>query len=160
MKLQHTGNVPQNNAPEALYQLVYSSHAMLPNTESARAQAVDNLITKAKKHNLERNLTGVLMLQSGRFTHVLEGELSDIERTYERIAVDSKHRDIVILDVRQIPQRSFPGRPLAFLQRQTNSADQDGSDDFGLTDDANKIVALLKDSLATQPEPASARSTF
>ncbi len=132
---------------DGLYQLVYSSVATLPTSRHAHAEAVEHLVQQATTFNEKTNLTGALMLQSGRFTHILEGELSNVERVYEKIAMDTNHRDIVILDIRPIEKRKFPGCPLAFFERSTENNGPTDSDRIKPTDDVNDIVKSMRKAL-------------
>ncbi|MGB5418460.1 BLUF domain-containing protein [Algibacter sp.] len=68
---------------------------------------VKKIYTKAKQNNLKLNITGILIYQNGNFLQVLEGHEEQVDKTYEKIRNDSRHRNIIKVINNTIEQRIF-----------------------------------------------------
>ena len=75
-----------------------------PTFSSRRAAA-----TKSSK------VTGALLATDHNFSQVLEGERDAVEATYERIARDPRHKDIVLILYELIEVRRFPDWTMAWI---------------------------------------------
>jgi hypothetical protein len=65
------------------------------------------ILEKSDSHNKKENITGVLCQGSGLWMQVLEGERSKVNLLYARIMADRNHRNIELLSMEEITQRSF-----------------------------------------------------
>ena len=54
-------------------------------------------------------MTGVLCFSDGLFLQVLEGGRLAVSQLYNRIANDTRHRDVVLLSYEEIGERKFAG---------------------------------------------------
>ena len=73
--------------------LLYVSRTTGPQTTTVTRA----ILEKAQAHNQTQGITGVLCQGQGFFIQILEGERSAINRLYLRIAADSRHKDVVLL---------------------------------------------------------------
>ena len=74
------------------------------------AQELDELVTHAAAKNATRDITGVLMANGGIFYQILEGPADALASLYERILVDERHTDVLLLDEEHdIEERFFGG---------------------------------------------------
>jgi len=65
------------------------------------------LLTHSRAANRARDVTGMLLHRRGRFFQVVEGPEDAVEELFEKIAVDSRHRDIRVLLREDIEVRRF-----------------------------------------------------
>jgi hypothetical protein len=88
-----------------LVRLMYASRA----TEALNADALSAILKKSKANNPAQGITGVLCFSGEIFLQVLEGGRSQVSAMYNRIAHDSRHRDVVLLKFEEIGERRFAG---------------------------------------------------
>ena len=90
-----------------LVRLLYASRA----AESVNTDALHAILKQSKAHNPEVGITGVLCFcfNAGVFMQVLEGGRAQVNRLYNRIASDPRHRDVELLGYEEIGERRFAG---------------------------------------------------
>lgn len=79
------------------YRLVYTSRRTAREPAIAAAEVTD-IVAVASRNNELQGLRGALMASGNRFAQVLEGPRAAIERTFERICVDPRHRDVLVMN--------------------------------------------------------------
>jgi hypothetical protein len=86
-----------------LTRLIYASEpdAALSN------DTVQSILVHARAANLRNNLTGMLAFDANGFLQVLEGSRDVVSRVYGRIAQDTRHRNLLLLEVAPIDERQF-----------------------------------------------------
>jgi hypothetical protein len=98
----------------SLVRLAYISTWLLADDPNERRQVADILLT-SRRNNDESEVTGVLLATDHNFSQVLEGERQAVEATYERIARDPRHKDIVLILYESIEVRRFPDWAMAYI---------------------------------------------
>jgi hypothetical protein len=93
-----------------LWHLIYVSTA----TASYDVAALDKMLESAARHNAPQHITGMLLYAGGNFMQVLEGEKDAVDETYGRIARDSRHTDLHIVENERIAERSFSKWSMGF----------------------------------------------
>ena len=78
---------------EKLFHLGYVS----VETSDLGSEGMVSLLDEARRINAERNLTGILLHRDRSFYQVLEGEESEVKRTFENIGKDKRHKAIDVL---------------------------------------------------------------
>jgi len=86
-----------------LVRLLYASRA----GEALSATAIDAILARSRAYNPEHGITGVLCYSGELFMQVIEGGRGEVNRLYADIVRDARHRDIVLLDYAEIPERRF-----------------------------------------------------
>ena len=88
-----------------LVRLLYASRT----APAVNADAIAAILKKSKEHNATAGITGVLCvcLNVGIFMQVLEGARDTVSATYNRIARDPRHTDVVLLSYEEIGERQF-----------------------------------------------------
>lgn len=82
---------------------------------------LSDLFTKAKKNNLNNNITGILIHSNFNFLQVLEGEDTVVNKVFKKISLDSRHKNIFnVIDV-TIDTRVFEGYNFGFTVVNTPS---------------------------------------
>lgn len=100
-----------------LLRLVYASKTNFEPT--AQGAAVDpvvaEILAQSRRNNEPNNIGGVLCYGDGYFFQCLEGERAEVERLYDRLLDDDRHRDVTLLSKRPVPQRMFKLWSMKFM---------------------------------------------
>jgi hypothetical protein len=88
-----------------LVRLLYASRAGAPITPEEMAL----ILRQSKANNPAHGITGVLCCSENIFLQVLEGGRSAVNRLYNRIVADPRHKDVELLSYEQISERRFAG---------------------------------------------------
>ncbi|MCK6264255.1 BLUF domain-containing protein [Vibrio sp. ZSDE26] len=76
-------------------------------SEKCDALALQDILTKSREHNEERNITGLLSHNSEYFLQCLEGSREELNNTYNHIINDSRHNNVTIIYYEEIHSRQF-----------------------------------------------------
>ncbi|GGD54407.1 hypothetical protein GCM10010989_30710 [Croceicoccus pelagius] len=97
-------------AMSQLCTLLYVSKSLITQPES-----INELLTVSRDINIQKEITGVLVLNSGRFLQVLEGHPDNVQLIYSRIVKDPRHEEVRLLLNSPISGRRFGRWSMAFL---------------------------------------------
>ena len=86
-----------------LVRLMYASRA----TGTVDHETLVAILKRSKSHNPAAGITGVLCSSSGTFLQVLEGGRAAVSALYNRIVVDPRHTDVVLLSYEEVAERRF-----------------------------------------------------
>lgn len=114
--------------PIELYQLIYSSTYQVGRVDSP-LQALRDIVRTSIKNNARGEVTGFLIFDGSTFLQILEGRRSDVIATYERIALDLRHRSPKTLFSRSIEQRDFSGWAMGGVLRTAQIPEFAGPDE-------------------------------
>ena len=133
------GDADLDYAAPTLETFVYCSRA----AEDVDDAAVDRIIEGARRRNLARDITGVLVFGSGVFFQWFEGPPAEVKDLIARLHSDPRHHDIVSLD-RSVEKRErlYPNWQMELV----------GADDIRVVlqdaleaaEDENNIAALRR----------------
>ncbi|GAB3575998.1 BLUF domain-containing protein [Hymenobacter daeguensis] len=98
--------MPENN----LYSLIYRSQA----SRAVHEVTLTSLVRKARQHNAQIQLTGLLLFAKGQFLQLLEGPEPALSDLFAVINDDPRHYDVRTLAYGPIEKRSFPRLPMAY----------------------------------------------
>lgn len=91
---------------EPLYRLLYVSKPVSsPGPE--RAAQIEDILRVSRINNRRTGITGVLVHSANWFGQVLEGPQSVLDRLFEVIQDDPRHRSIRVMEIAHIEQRAF-----------------------------------------------------
>lgn len=96
----------------ALQHLIYVSTAR---RELSNAE-LETLLESCVRHNLQNNISGVLLYGPGNFIQVLEGEAEAVAETYQRILDDPRHHHLIEILLEDIERRSFANWRMGFTR--------------------------------------------
>jgi hypothetical protein len=82
----------------------YISRFDRPHTEAD----IEAIGEQSRANNEQLDLTGMLMASGGLFYQVLEGPAEAVDEVYARIATDSRHTDLLLLDSEENVERLYP----------------------------------------------------
>ncbi|PTS82046.1 blue light sensor protein [Pseudomonas sp. HMWF032] len=79
------------------------------------AHEIDALLQVARQHNAKVGITGMLAFNGEFFLQVLEGGRTAVNQLYQHIALDSRHEQLLLLQVSEIDERQFPEWSMAYV---------------------------------------------
>lgn len=112
--------IPRNMRAGLMMQIGYFSTA----ATAQDAASVHRILVEARVANQRDAITGLLVAGSNRYLQVIEGPSVAVERLYEKILTDPRHRALAMFSKREIAKRNFESWSLAF-RRQTTTAKPD-----------------------------------
>jgi hypothetical protein len=86
-----------------LIRILYISAAVGPITTAVTG----TILRTAQAHNAANGITGVLCQGQGVYLQVLEGERSQVDALYTRIAQDRRHQNLVLRQQEDIDRRRY-----------------------------------------------------
>lgn len=91
--------------------LTYVSRATFPPVRDSAGfhPEVGRILLQSRRNNGRNRLVGGLYFADGCFFQVLEGRQDQVEALYTRLREDPRHRDLHVLDRRDIPRPTFQG---------------------------------------------------
>jgi hypothetical protein len=91
--------------------LTYASRATFPPVRDGAGfhPEVGRILLQSRRNNGRNRLVGGLYFSDGCFFQVLEGRQDQVEALYARLQLDPRHRDVKVLDRREIPEPAFTG---------------------------------------------------
>lgn len=99
----------------SFHRLLYRSLPAIIGPQEAVAKEAARIVVASREANAREGVSGALLAAPGVFMQVIEGPLPAVERTFERICGDVRHRHIQLIDFTCVEQRSFSEWPMAAL---------------------------------------------
>ncbi len=100
-----------------LVRLTYASRA----SHSVSAELIREVLDSSQRNNPNRGLTGILFCNANIFLQALEGPRAEVNALYNRLADDSRHKDLTVLDYAEINQRRYSNWSMGWAgAKQTN----------------------------------------
>lgn len=90
--------------------LIYVSIA----THPFKAEELRELLEVTRRKNTAAGITGLLLYKDGKFMQLLEGRKERVQRLFEWIKTDSRHRDVIRLLAGEEKERSFAEFSMGF----------------------------------------------
>ncbi|GGK28700.1 BLUF domain-containing protein [Salinarimonas ramus] len=113
----------------SLSRIIYFSRCTLDKESVTRTEQLDRLVRSSRRQNEFALITSILVLDRGWFGHMMEGDRDALNSTFKRISTDSRHKEVRIIEWREIPRRELLPS-LELLER--NLISQDVLDKFAL----------------------------
>jgi hypothetical protein len=101
-------------APQPLYHIIYHS---LASGAGMSSEGLLVLLRQARAYNQDHRLTGLLLYAAAtkEFVQVLEGPRDEVERIYQKIAHDQRHKHAFVLHEALATGRMFPDWRMGFV---------------------------------------------
>jgi Sensors of blue-light using FAD len=100
-----TNKAAPDSGPDQVFRLIYRSQNRIPPAD--RKITLGTLFSKARSNNKRKHITGALLVSGDWFAQVLEGDESLVKELYEKIAADTRHDHITLLQTRAAANRIF-----------------------------------------------------
>ena len=94
--------------------LLYCSQNMLSGSPQTQFREIERILDSSRQNNDRLEITGGLLFSDDCFTQVLEGAVENVERTFDRISVDQRHKNVTVLQRIDVTQRDFVSWSMAF----------------------------------------------
>ncbi|NVJ48056.1 MAG: BLUF domain-containing protein [Cytophagia bacterium] len=99
-----------------LYELIYRSTAK-PGTTT---EDLEDILKTARDFNQANDITGCLLYHGGQFLQILEGNFQVLLDLYDRIKRDPRHREFLLLHMKETQQRMYSEWTMAFKSLDQN----------------------------------------
>jgi hypothetical protein len=76
-------------------------------TDDYSPMEIGNILEACRQNNPPVDVTGMLFLGNGFFFQCLEGPRANVNYIYHQIANDSRHKDVQILEFKEVGRRLF-----------------------------------------------------
>jgi hypothetical protein len=80
----------------------------------AREQ-IEQILLVSRRNNEAAEITGALLFSDTNFFQVLEGPRAEVERLYETLNHDPRHKDLLLLLSEPLAARQFPDWSMAYI---------------------------------------------
>ena len=95
------------NRRPSLIHLIYFSRSALTGDAAERTHQINEIARHAQKKNEFSVITSSLIVEQNFFAQLLEGERTSVQEAFNRIQADGRHRDVQIVEWREVPKREF-----------------------------------------------------
>jgi hypothetical protein len=89
----------------ALFRLVYRSQLTIAPED--RKVEIESILDDSRSKNVDRDITGALLVWQDYVVQTLEGEEAVVRGLYEKIAVDPRHEAVTLLEAQPVESRAF-----------------------------------------------------
>ena len=93
-----------------MYYIIYLSSG----TRWFSEAELKDILVVSNVNNTTHNITGLLLYRDGNFIQLLEGEEEDVQKTFQKISDDQRHKGITPIASGQIKERNFPNWAMGF----------------------------------------------
>jgi len=106
---------------ENLIQIIYISRSIFPPSDAFGGldPNVARILAKSRTNNRKNGLVGVLYFGDGCFFQCLEGDQQAVEKLYQTLLEDPRHKDLKLLSRKEINEKSFPDWSMKFVGLET-----------------------------------------
>ena len=94
-----------------LYTLCYVSSCK----DSLTAKDLEHLFHVNKRNNIDHNVSGILIYNSGNFLQILEGDENMVKALFKKIKRDARHSSLITLINNSIDERIFHDYDSGFI---------------------------------------------
>lgn len=101
---------PYRYSGGTMLSLTYFSTATVPFNDTDLLA----LLETSRVNNAAAGITGMMIYHQGHFVQVLEGPEDAVRATYDRIARDTRHRDVSVELEDHVEERGFPDWSMGF----------------------------------------------
>jgi hypothetical protein len=110
------------NKRTTLVHLIYFSRLNLAADAPTRTRQLGEITRQAQKKNEFSVITSFLVVEQNFAAQVIEGERMSVNDTFGRISADSRHRDVQIVEWREIVKREFVNSFATCVRNTANDA--------------------------------------
>jgi hypothetical protein len=80
-----------------------------------RREQIEQILLVSRRNNEAAEITGALLFSDTNFSQVLEGPRAEVERLYETLNHDPRHKDLLLLLSEPLAAREFPDWSMAYI---------------------------------------------
>jgi len=134
----------------ALYRLVYVSTSLLSDDADTAWRQVADILDAWRRNNAVAEITGALLFSDTNFAQVLEGPRDAVERLYQTLNSDGRHKDLLLTE--PLVARQFPRWSMSYIDPSQSAAEAvalaaEGVDRSTHGDRVRRLLSLMSESL-------------
>lgn len=138
-----------------LIELVYASRSNVERNNGGLGvePEIGRILTQSRRNNEPKEIGGVLCFGNDIFFQCLEGEREAVEKLYNKLHDDPRHREVTLLRKRPIERRRFKLWAMKYLtldrglRERLQRRGHDRFDPFNFDDETtDEVLAVLKES--------------
>ena len=95
-----------------MYELIYCSSS----SNDLSTDDLEDILNTARTFNTKNDITGCLLYYKSEFIQILEGEKSIIQKLYNNISKDKRHKGTILVAEGEKEERSFDNWSMAFYE--------------------------------------------
>ncbi len=99
---------------EKIYQILYCSRNNMTGTEAQIDAQIETILRASRVNNAKVGVTGALFYNTVFFAQVLEGAFEAVQGVFERLQLDPRHSDLVVLGSGFVAARDFAEWSMAY----------------------------------------------
>ncbi len=99
---------------DKIYQILYCSRNNMRGAVEDVKEQIEGILCSSRKNNAKVGVTGALFYNTVFFAQVLEGSFADVQSVFERLQLDPRHSDLVVLQSGFIAERDFSNWSMAY----------------------------------------------
>ena len=99
----------------SLFRLVYASTSLLSVEPDLAREQIEQILLVSRRNNEAAEITGALLFSDTNFSQVLEGPRAEVERLYETLNHDPRHKDLLLLLSEPLAARQFSDWSMAYI---------------------------------------------
>ena len=88
---------------ENLFRIVYCSRKAV----DEGGISMDQILATSRRNNAAVGVTGALLYSGGLFVQTLEGPFDAVQSVFERIQMDLRHDDVIVIATESVTERLF-----------------------------------------------------
>ena len=96
-------------------QIAYASRNLVPGEHMQ--QEIESILALSRMRNATWGVTGALLFSADSFVQVLEGPEDAVETLFEKIQLDPRHAEVVVLQASAVQDRGFAQWSMAYAGR-------------------------------------------
>jgi Sensors of blue-light using FAD len=129
----------------ALCRLVYASTSLLSDDRDTARQQIADILSSSRRNNAADDITGALLFSDTNFAQVLEGPRAAVDRLYETLHHDMRHKDLLLLLTEPLEARQFPQWSMAHIgpSRSAKEALELAAEGVGESSQGRRVRRLL-----------------
>jgi hypothetical protein len=136
----------------ALYRLVYASTSLLSDDPDIVRQQVADILSSSRRNNAVEDITGALLFSDINFAQALEGPRAAVERLYETLHHDPRHKDLILLLTEPLEARQCPQWSMAYISPSQSAKEAldlaaEGVDESSQGTRVRRLLALMSETL-------------
>ena len=114
-------------------------------SDDLKVSDIEDLITHSIENNSKKDITGLLIEYKANFLQYLEGPENAVYELYNKIKVDTRHSNVVIVQDLEIEDRIFPNWNMLFKNIKASSFNNNNNENIYF--DQNLITLFEKKDL-------------
>ena len=136
---------------DAVFRLVYRSQLTIP--PESRGTEIASILEDSRRKNVDREVTGALLIWQDYVVQTLEGEETVVRGLYEKIADDPRHEAVTLLEAKGVADRNFAKWSMARISDMdqpngipmlSNNVDEIGMSPDGERRESDPVITAMR----------------